>query len=77
MVSSAAQSALLANTRLTPNTVFSEYTIPFANPVVTPIQSAYSAATYTYTCLQTGPYLFSVSAGVPGISKFCGWLFDK
>lgn len=66
MVSSAASSALLATTSEPANTTLVNYAIPFQNPVITPtIPGTYSAATYTYTCTQTGPYLFSVSAAVP------------
>jgi len=68
MVSSAAASSLLATTSEAANTTLVNYAIPFQNPVVTPtIPGTYSAATYTYTCTQTGPYLFSVSAAVPGM----------
>ena len=67
MVPTAVSSALLTTTNHRPNTTLVNYAIPFSNPIVTPtIPGTYSAATYTYTCIQSGPYLFSVSAAVPG-----------
>jgi len=67
MSRSAVASSLLAKTSLPANYTLVSYAIPFQNPIVTPTQAgAYTAATNTYTCLQTGPYLFSVSAAVPG-----------
>ena len=68
MVSTAAASSLLAITSEAANTTLQNYAIPFDNPVITPtIPGTYSAATYTYTCTQTGPYLFAVTAPVPGM----------
>jgi len=67
MVPTAVSSALLTTTSLQPNATLHNYAIPFQNPVITPtVPGAYTAATYTYTCVQTGPYLFSLSAAVPG-----------
>ena len=66
MVPSAAASSLLATTSEPANTTLQNYAIPFQNPIITPtIPGSYSAATYTYICTQTGPYLFSVTAAVP------------
>ena len=66
MTPSAAASSLLAITSEPANTTLVNYAIPFQNPVITPtLPGTYSAATYTYTCTQTGPYLFSVTAAVP------------
>jgi len=67
---SAVASTLLATTALSlpANSTLISYAIPFLNPLITPTQpGAYSAATYMYTCLQSGPHLFSVSAAVPGM----------
>jgi len=63
----AVSSCLLATTSSQTNATLVDYAIPFQTPIVTPsIPGVYSAASYSYTCLQSGPYLFSVTAGVPG-----------
>jgi len=64
---SAVASTLLATTYQPANSTLISYAIPFQKSVISPTQpGAYNAATYRYTCLQTGPHLFSVTAAVPG-----------
>jgi len=67
MAQSAVSSALLASTSRRSNTDVLDSTIPFQYAIIAPTTpGVYSSTTSTYTCLETGPYLFSLSAAVPG-----------
>ena len=39
--------------------------VPLKVPLVNPIDGRYNNAEYTYTCIDTGIYFFSMSVGVP------------
>jgi len=44
---------------------FGDYEVPFTGAFITPrIQDTYNTALKTYTCRQTAPYFFTVTAGV-------------
>ena len=67
MTQSATSSSLLAASSLGPNAQVTSYSIPFQNPLVRPsVGGTYDTTTSTYTCRQSGPYLFSISAAVAG-----------